>query len=258
MPEYAQEDTEHRGEPSAADTAGSAGDDELAVQMGNLARSLAKEDDLDATLHAIVHASVGTVPGAQYASISAIHRRREVTTRASTSALSLAVDRAQYETGQGPCLDSLYDQRTIRLSDLGVEQRWPEFVGRAADLGVGSMLAVQLYVKDDELGALNLLSEAKDAFSDESEHIALLFATHAALALVGAKDHEELSAALGTRGIIGQAMGILMERYKITDERAFAVLTRVSQHSNRKLHVIAGELVINRELPASTAPAPAT
>jgi len=222
--------------------------------MGELARSLAQEDDLDATLQAIVQASVDTVPGAQHASISAILRRKEVTTRASTDELSLAVDRAQYETGQGPCLDSLYDQRTVRLSDVRTEVRWPEFIHRAVNLGVGSMLAVQLYVKDDELGALNLLSESADAFSDESEQVALLFAIHAAVAIVGAKEHQDMSEALGTRGLIGQAMGILMERHKITGERAFAVLTRTSQHSNRKLHVIAGELVISGVLP--TAPVP--
>ncbi len=102
-----------------------------------------------------MRAAVDTVPGAQHASISAIRRRREVETRASTNDLSTAVDKAQYETGQRPCLDTLYEQETVRLPDVPCETRWPEFTLRARELGVGSMLSVQLFVEGDELGALN-------------------------------------------------------------------------------------------------------
>jgi hypothetical protein len=70
------------------------------------------------------------------------------------------VDHARYDLGEGPCLDSLYAQRTVRLSDLGTDQRWPRFIGRARELGVGSMLAVQLYVDSQNLGVLNLMSQA--------------------------------------------------------------------------------------------------
>ncbi len=137
-------------EPAAAAALG-----DLAHRLGDLARSLEHESDTDATLDAIVHAAVNTVPGAQHASISAIRKRREVETRASTNDLSTAVDKAQYETGQGPCLDTLYEQETVRLPDVPGETRWPEFTLRASELGVGSMLSVQLFVEGDELGALN-------------------------------------------------------------------------------------------------------
>ncbi|HEY8719959.1 GAF and ANTAR domain-containing protein [Pengzhenrongella sp.] len=208
-----------------------------------------QEDDLDATLRAIVFAAVGTVPGAAHASISSVEKRKRVTTRASTGDLPLAVDRAQYETGEGPCLDSLFEHRTVRLSDLRTEERWPEFTRRALDLGVGSMLAVQLYVDEHKLGALNLFNEQSDAFTDESEHVALLFASHASVAMVGAGEQAQLHAALGTRGVIGQALGILMERHKVTGDRAFGLLTRVSQNNNSKLSEIALQLVSTGELP---------
>ena len=222
---------------------------DLAHRFGELARSLEQQSDLDATLRAIVHAAVDTVPGAQHASISAIRKRREVETRASTNNLSTAVDRAQYDSAQGPCLDTLYEQETVRLPDMAAETRWPAFTQRAAELGVGSMLSVQLFVEGDDLGALNLVHQDKHAFDDESEQIALLFASHAAVAMSAAQQHEGLKRAVGTRQLIGQAQGILMERLKLTDDRAFALLVRASQDTNRKLVDVAAELVRTGGLP---------
>src|SRR4028119_861466 len=108
---------------------------DIADQLSRLARSLAHEHDLQATLDGIVHAAVDTVPGAQHASISVIQHRREVRTQASTGELSNAVDVAQYETGQGPCLDTLYEKDTERLENLLTDPRWPAFVARARELG---------------------------------------------------------------------------------------------------------------------------
>ena len=222
--------------------------DPLAENLGDLARVLEQQDDLAGTLNAIVHAAVGTIEGAQHASISVISRRREVVTRAATDDLPRAVDQAQYDTGEGPCLDTLFEQQTARLPDLAAERRWPLFTVRARALGVGSMLAVRLYVRGEaDLGALNLFSDQPHAFSQDSEHTALLFAAHAAVALAGAQQQDQLRAAMSTRDLIGQAKGILMERFKVTSDQAFLLLVRASQTSNRKLHEIAVELALSGE-----------
>ena len=191
-----------RGQPSSP-AASAATTPELADQLSALARLLESEDDVDATLDAIVHAAVGTIPGARHASISTVVRRRDVRTRATTDELPRAVDHAQYDSGQGPCLDTLYEQLTVRVPDMTAEQRWPEFTRRAAELGVGSALSVQLYVHGDDLGALNVLAGQPDAFDDDSEHIALLFASHAAVAMSGAQQQQQLRTAMHTRDLIG-------------------------------------------------------
>jgi GAF domain-containing protein len=240
----------HRGEPSKDDT-GTASANGLAERLSALARSLEMQPDLPSTLDRVVRAAVGTVPGAMEASISEIQRGRDVKTLAATGELPRAADHAQYEFGEGPCLDSLYEQQTVRLSDLGVEKRWPRFVLRARELGIGSMLAVQLFVDGENLGALNLFSQQPRAFDDESEHVALLFASHAAVAMSGERARGHLQAAVTTREMIGQAQGILMERFKITGEVAFHMLMLASQDSNRKLRDIADELVATGELPAA-------
>lgn len=221
----------------------------LADRLSDLARTLEQQPDAQLTLDAIVRAAVETVPGAQHASISVIRRRREVETRASTDGFAHAIDQAQYDSGHGPCLDALYDEATVRLPDLPAEPRWPAFIRAARALGVGSMLAVQLFVVGDDLGALNLSSREPSAFDDESEHVALLFASHAAVAMSGAQERALLRKAVSTRQLIGQAQGVLMERFKITDEQAFALLVRASQDRNRKLTAIADQLVRSGELP---------
>ena len=104
------------------------------------------------------------------------------------------------------------------------------------------MLCLQLFVVRDTLGALDLLGRAASAFTDESEHVGLLLASHAAIAAADAHHLENVTSALVNRDIIGQAKGILMERFKITSDQAFAVLAKVSQDTNRKVSAIAEDL----------------
>lgn len=240
---------EGRGQGSSNNGGTTTGQDELADLLATLARSLEHEAGVDDTLKRIVEGAVATVPGAQHASISQVRRRREVQTLAATGELPRAIDHAQYDSGEGPCLDSLWDEQTVRLSDLTTETRWPDFIKRARELGAGSMLAVQLFVSDDGLGALNLSSEKVDAFDDESEHIAILYAVHAAVAMSNEQDQHDLRAAVRTREVIGQAQGVLMERFKLSSTGAFQLLVRASQDTNRKLSDIADELTITGQLP---------
>lgn len=78
---------------------------------------------------------------------------------------------------------------------------------------------------------------------DESEHVGLLFTSHAAIAYAAARKHSGLSRSVETRQLIGQAQGILMERHKLTGEQAFALLIRASQHTNVKLREVAEQLL---------------
>jgi GAF domain-containing protein len=210
--------------------------------LGTLARDLEEHDDLDVMLTAIVAAAVAMIPGAEEASISAIAARRQITSTAPTGDLPVQVDAIQEEVRQGPCLDAAYEQQTVRVDNLATEDRWPLFAQRASAAGAASMLSLQLYVEGDNLGSLNLYSRTPEAFTDESEQVGLLFAAHAAIAYIGARKGAQSALALINRDLIGQAKGIVMERYKISGERAFLLLVRLSQNSNRKLHDVAAEL----------------
>ena len=137
------------------------------------------------------------------------------------------------------------------MPDLRHEQRWPNFARRAFEAGAGGMLSIQLYVEGGDLGALNLYSLEPAVFDDESEQVGLLFASHAAVAFAGARKQDNFTSALAGRDLIGQAKGILMERYDLDGDEAFRVLVRVSQTSqtsHRKLRDVAAELVTSRRL----------
>ncbi len=245
-----------KGQPSTANT-GTADLNQLAEDFGELARSLEEHDDPDVMLAEIIAAAVAMVPGVDEGSVSVVTGRRNIGSQAPTGDLPMQVDALQEETQQGPCLDAAYEHLTVRVTDMASETRWPEFARRASQAGAASMLSLQLYVEGDNLGALNLYSRTPNAFDDESEQVGLLFASHAAVAYAGVRKEAQLVQAVGSRTLIGQATGILMERYKISPERAFLVLTRVSQNSNRKLHDIATELVRHGTVPGlPAAPTP--
>ena len=245
-----------KGQPSTANT-GTADLNQLAEDLGELARSLEEHDDPDVMLAEIIAAAVAMVPGVDEGSVSVVTGRRNIGSQAPTGDLPVQVDALQEETRQGPCLDAAYEHLTVRVTDMASETRWPEFARRASQAGAASMLSLQLYVEGDNLGALNLYSRTPNAFDDESEQVGLLFASHAAVAYAGVRKEAQLVQAVGSRTLIGQATGILMERYTISPERAFLVLTRVSQNSNRKLHDVATELVRHGTVPGlPAAPTP--
>jgi len=237
-----------RGEPSVQDSGSTAGQDELAGQLSDAARVLQKQDDPDETLASIVRAAIDLIPGADEGSISAVVHRRNVRSHAASSELPEVVDGLQDQTRQGPCLDAVFEQQTVRVHDMRTEQRWPQFAARAADAGAAAMLAFQLYVEGDNLGALNLYSRRSGGFDDESEHVGLLFASHAAIAYSAARRQSQLVRAVGTREVIGQAQGILMERHQLSADDAFGQLVRISQHRNLKLRDVAEHLVSTGEL----------
>lgn len=217
---------------------------DVARRLGELSRELAGHHGGTDTMDAVVEAAVAVIPGAEHASISVTDKgQRNGRTLAATSRLSRLVDQAQYDTRSGPCLDTLYEHVTVVVHDMSTESRWPDFARSALAQGVLSMLSVQLYVADDDLGALNLASTRRHAFTDESEPVAGAFAAHAAVAVAAAQEIEGLRRAVDSRDVIGQAKGILMERHSLTGPVAFSVLVRYSRDTNVKLVEVAAEVV---------------
>lgn len=222
---------------------------DLAAHLTEIARLLQTQYGEQDTMDAIVHSAVGTIPGAEHAGIMTVTGRKEIRTVATTGDLPTQVDQAQYDTGEGPCLTALYEEKIVPVPDVVENGRWPDFGRKVAELKVGSMLSFQLFVENEDLGALNLYSGEVGAFDEESHHVGSLFAGHAAIALAAAQERNQLASAAQTRDLIGQAKGILMERHHITADQAFAVLVRTSQHTNVKLREIAEHLATTRKLP---------
>ena len=237
-----------RGRPSTGDTGASDGHDPLATMLSRFARELQQQDTPAATLQTIVQNAVALIPGCDEGSISVVLGRQRVHSEAASGELPRIVDELQERVGQGPCLDAAYEHTTVRVPDMATETRWPKFTAEALEAGAAGMMSLQLFVHGDDLGALNLFSRQAGSFDDDSEHIGLLFAAHAALAFSAVQEQFRGAHNVVIRQLIGQAQGILMERHKITDDQAFALLIKASQHTNTKLRDVADQLVVSGQL----------
>jgi GAF domain-containing protein len=167
-----------------------------------------------------------------------------------TDDTALQIDAAQYETGIGPCLDAFRYRQVYRIDDMEKDDQWPPFSEAAAARGIQSSLSLPLLARHDGVGALNLYSRSRAAFSDDDVEIGQQFASQAAIVLANAHAYwdarqlgEDMAAAMKSRAIIEQAKGILMSAQRCSADEAFEILVRASQRENRKLREIAAEIV---------------
>ncbi len=222
---------------------------DLATALARMARDLLAQETVQQTLDRIVAYAVSLVDGCEAAGILAVESGT-LRTLAVTDGLAAESDRIQVELGEGPCLDStLRDARVYRIEDMATDERWARYAGKARELGIGSAMGFLLYTRDRNLGALNVYGSERRAFTAHSEHVGWLLASHAAVAFASARSDAQLQRALASRQDIGEALGIVMERHKITEDEAFDLLRRRSQEQNVKLRELARHLTETGEIP---------
>jgi transcriptional regulator with GAF, ATPase, and Fis domain len=224
----------------------------LATVLGDAARALGSED-VARTLETSVKLAVELIEDCDGAGVTVVRRHRRLETPASTDDWVARGDALQYELQEGPCMDAVWQHEVVISGDLATEERWPTWGRRVGvELGVRSMMCFQLFTSESTVGALNMYSREVGRFQHESDRFeGQALAAHVAVALAASQEIEGLQAALGHRTVIGQAEGILMERFDLSADRAFEVLRRVSTTSNVKLSEVAVELVHTRRLPVT-------
>lgn len=223
---------------------------DIGARLALIARDVESGDDIAQAGDRICAAAVDLLGGRAEAGISIAHRGRQVENLGATSESVRRGDALQVELGEGPCLDAAWEQEQVVAGDLFREQRWPRWgPAMVTEFGIASMLCTRLYTNGRQLGALNIYSTAVDAFDEEDQEVARLLAAHAAVAVAAAQQIEGLRFAVDRRATIGKALGIIMAKYDLDDERAFAVLHRLSSHENRKLYDIAQDVIASRGLP---------
>jgi GAF domain-containing protein len=204
--------------------------------------------ELPDVLYEIVQISRRAIPGAEASSITLIRDDRGFTA-AHDGQIAMDADELQYERGYGPCLDAGRSGEVFLVPDMRAEQRWPDYARHAAELGVGSSLSVPLPFQGATIGALNNYACRPGAFGEADLAVGQEVAGFVAIAVANAEataravdDVANMRRAMDSRSVIEQAKGILMERYKITAEQAFTLLTHASQRTNVKLRDVAEEL----------------
>ncbi|TFV55891.1 ANTAR domain-containing protein [Mycobacterium sp. PS03-16] len=200
--------------------------------------------DIDTALSRLTRSAVECVPGVAAAGITVTERGRQISTRAATQEYAVTLDNIQQRHGEGPCLSAARNHHTIRIEDLTKDQRWPHYRHDALiQTPVRALLSFEVFTSRQTMGALNLYAEESHALAEESEEVGLIFATHTAMAWSALLRDTQLRSALASRDIIGQAKGMLMERFGIDAVRAFELLTRLSQESNTKVIDIARKII---------------
>jgi len=223
--------------------------DSTAADFADLAVRLHDEPTVVETLDLVVHSALKAID-CQYAGVMLIHAGHQVETAAATDPLVSEIDQVQVECGEGPGSSVLTERSSLTVNDTLADRRWERWAGKVAALGIRSVLTARLATGNTDVGTLNLFHSEPNAFDADDEAIASIFARHAAVALANARQAENLWLAIDARKLVGQAQGILMERFDLDADQAFAVLLRYSQHRNLKLRDVAQLLVTRRQLPS--------
>jgi GAF domain-containing protein len=225
---------------------------ERAEQFADFAWEASQTSDVSAAINKIIEFSSRLLK-ADYAGITLLRRGRPISVGPTAEAVT-RVDELQHSLREGPCVDAALEEEFHLSGDLAKDDRWPRWGPAAARLGLHSILSVTLHTEDRRLGALNVYGVELSRFTMDDLETARLFAAHASAVLAAAMAQGNLRQAVESRTRIGQAQGILMERYQIDADRAHAVLTRHSQDTNTRLRDVAETLIATGRLPETPEP----
>jgi GAF domain-containing protein len=215
----------------------------FADQLADAARSMQGWASTQLTLEKVVLVATEIIQGCDLVGISIVHSGGIDTPVGSDETLN-RIDELQFVVKEGPCFDALRMHEIVHSRDLAHDKRWPRWGPMVAkEAGVASIVSYRLYTTEDTLGAMNLYSTRLDAFDADDIDNGQALAAHVGVALAASINAENLEMAISSRTVIGRAEGILMERFGISPDQAFAVLRRVSQRRNVKLNRVAEDLV---------------
>ena len=235
------------GDAAAGFGPGLVDSDASADMFATLAVELHDSEGVAETVDAVVQFALQALNCSHAGVALAVRGRPEVP--AATDPMVAELFQWQMEGRTGPLVEVMNRQVPLLVRDTATEQRWPDWAAKVLSLGVRSVLDVPLTTAASSVGVLGLYSVDKDAFSTDDQAIAHILARHASVAVATARQEESMARAVDARKLVGQAMGILMERYDVDGDRAFAILRRYSQDTNTKLRDVAQQLVDTRHLP---------
>jgi GAF domain-containing protein len=228
--------------------------DRYAEEIAQLALAL-HDVTVEETVEKVLEFTLKAI-GCDYAGVIFVYGRRTVETAAATDPIVAKLDAMQMEVGEGPDVSVLEDRLAVIVDDTRLERRWPNWAAKVAETGIRSLLSVRMYTGDETIGTLNAYSNRPNAFDVDDQAVAHVLARHAGVALGNARKIENLWLAVDARKRIGQAQGILMERFDLNADQAFAVLLRYSQDNHMKLRVVADQLAETQELPSALTSVP--
>jgi hypothetical protein len=202
------------------------------------------DTDSETVIAELAEHAAAEIPGAQYAGVTVTRNAKHIDTPAATHTWPILLDEIQQRHREGPCLTAAWEEKTIYVADLETDGRFPLYSRDALEqTPIRSIMAFQMFIAGETMGALNVYAEQPNAFGPASRDIGLVFAAHSSVAWNAARRDEQFKRALASRDVIGQAKGMIMERYGVDAVQAFEVLRKLSQDSNVALVQVAADLV---------------
>ena len=218
---------------------------DAATRIAEIARRLYARRSHDGGVAAeLVEHAVAELPGVDYANVTVTSSEFGIETPSATHEWAVRIDDIQRRHREGPSLSSALHHHVVHVDDLEHETRWPKFRADALQTTpVRSIMGFQLFLTGKSMGALNVFAERPNAFGDRTRQLGSLLAVHSALVWDAAQREAQFQAALASRDIIGQAKGMIMERYTMTADRAFEMLRQLSHDTNVPLADVAAKIV---------------
>lgn len=221
----------------------------VAEGLTELAMLLLAVEDVNEALSHLAQIAVAVIPDGPSCGIT-VMRDGQPVTAAYAGSVPAWVDEAQYERGDGPCLQALRTGSVVVAQDLAAEERWGDWPAVALGARVHGVYAHPLEIDGAVVGALTLYAHEPGLFPEDVQRVAMQFVGPAGMLLGGvlrrlsqADVIAQLQAALSSRATIDQAIGVIMARRRCGAEEAFRVLRKMSNDRNIKLHEIAATLV---------------
>jgi GAF domain-containing protein len=221
----------------------------LAERLSEVARLLGSGHDDDAVLLRLTRLGVELIPGATAAAVTIPADDQPHTFAASDPRVD-QVHWVQFDSGEGPVVETLRYNESRHARDVRSEPRWPAFCDATAGAGFLSCLTLPVHADRDGSGAMALYGDRPGAFSGASHDLALLFAAQAGTAVHNDAIYAtcrqmvaNLQAALESRAVIEQAKGMVHMALEVSPEEAFQLISRTSQNTNEKVRDVAARLV---------------
>jgi transcriptional regulator with GAF, ATPase, and Fis domain len=216
------------------------------LRIAEIVQELYGRDDVDSdtVIAELAEHAAAEIPGAQYAGVTVTRNGKHIDTPAATHKWPILLDEIQQRHREGPCLTAAWEEKTVHVKDLTTDERFPLYARDVlAQTPIRSVMSFQMWIAGETMGALNVYAETPNVFNTDTREVGLVFAAHSSVAWNAARRDEQFKRALASRDVIGQAKGMLMERYGVSAIQAFDLLRKLSQDSNTPLIQVAADLV---------------
>lgn len=210
------------------------------------ARPVSEDDNgLRAALDALAVLAVETVDGADHAGVNLV-QGRAIKSLAATDVHPLLLTNLQRRHRQGPCVDLAGEHRPIRVDDLGVESRWPDFGARAvASTPVRSLVAQRVFHTGSAYAVFTVYADRPGVFDARTAVDSSSLVSQMARLLAAAQRGDHTS----HDDQLTEAATVLVERFGINTQQALGMLHNMATERGSAVETVAREVLDGFDAP---------